>query len=290
MSVTTVAVAARAEVGEGPVWSSGSGELYWVDIPVGVVRRDSPFSGAGAGITLPWSVGAVALRAGGGLFFASSAGFGVIHDRSEPWLYDLRTPFARPGYRMNDGKCDAAGRFWAGGTAIDFRPGGGSLHVVDDAWQVRTELTGLTLPNGMDWSPDGTEFYLADTMQHQVYAFEFDVTSGRLGRRRVVIDFSPERGLPDGLTVDADGSLWIAMWGQGRILQVRPDGGKMASVEVPVHQPSSCAFGGAGYSTLFVTSAREGLAVEDGAIDGSVLAVSDLRVHGRAPYAFGRPG
>jgi len=289
MSVTTVAVAARAEVGEGPVWSSGMGELYWVDIPVGVVRRDSPFSSASARITLPWSVGAVALRAEGGLFFASAAGFGVIDDHSEPWRYDLRAPFTRPGYRMNDGKCDAAGRFWAGGTAIDFRPGGGSLHVVDDEWQVRTELTGLTLPNGMDWSPDGTEFYLADTMQHQVYAFEFDVTSGRLGRRRVVIDFSLERGLPDGLTVDADGSLWIAMWGQGRVLQVRPDGEKMASVEVPVHQPSSCAFGGADYGTLFVTSAREGLAVEDGAVDGSVLAVSDLRVHGRAPYVFGRP-
>jgi sugar lactone lactonase YvrE len=105
----------------------------------------------------------------------------------------------------------------------------------------------------------------------------------------VVIDFSLERGLPDGLTVDADGSLWIAMWGQGRVLQVRPDGGKMASVEVPVHQPSSCAFGGADYGTLFVTSAREGLAVEDGAVDGSVLAVTGLRVHGRAPYVFGRP-
>jgi sugar lactone lactonase YvrE len=140
-------------VGEGPVWSSGPGLLYWVDIPAGIVRRDRPFGSDGACIKLPWSVGAVALRAEGGLFFASAAGFGSIDDSSEPWRYKLRAPFSRPDYRMSDGA--------------------GALHVVDDDWQVRTELTGLTLPNGMDWSPDNTEFYLADTMQHRVFAFEF---------------------------------------------------------------------------------------------------------------------
>jgi sugar lactone lactonase YvrE len=287
--VTTVAVLASAEVGEGPVWSSGPGLLYWVDIPAGIVRRDRPFDGDGAHITLPWPVGAVALRAEGGLFFASAAGFGSIDDSSEPWRYELRAPFSRPDYRMNDGKCDSAGRFWAGGTAVDFTPGAGALHVVGDDWQVRTELTGLTLPNGMDWSPDNTEFYLADTMQHQVFAFEFDLGSGKLGRRRVLIDFGADGGMPDGLTVDAGGSLWIAMWGQGRVLQVRPDGEVMAAVEVPVRQPSSCVFGGADYRTLFVTTAREGLAVDGGAVDGSVLAVSSLDVCGRAPGVFGRP-
>lgn len=284
-----MAVLASAVVGEGPVWSSGPGLLYWVDIPAGVVHRDRPFGSDGAHITLPWSVGAVALRAEGGLFFASAAGFGSIDDSSKPWRHELRAPFSRPGCRMNDGKCDSAGRFWAGGTAVDFTRGAGTLHVVDTNWQVRTELTGLTLPNGMDWSPDNTEFYLADTMQHQVFAFEFDLGSGKLGRRRVVVDFSADGGMPDGLTVDAYGSLWIAMWGQGRVLQVRPDGEVVASVEVPARQPSSCAFGGTDYGTLFVTTAREGLAVDDGAVDGSVLAVSGLEVGGRAPGVFGRP-
>lgn len=287
MSDATVAVAEHAEVGEGPVWSERQGALYWVDIPRGIVRRDVPFADGGAQIELPWSVGAVALRSRGGLVFAGAAGFGLINDLAEPWEYTLDAPFARSGYRMNDGKCDPAGRFWVGGTAVDFARGQGALHVVDESWQVRTELTGLTLPNGLDWSPDGTEFYLADTMQHQVFAFDFDLRSGRLGRRRVLIDFGADRGMPDGLTVDAKGSLWIAMWNQGCLLHVRPNGEVVASIEVPVQHPSSCAFGGAEYDILFVTSAREGLVVEQDAIDGSILALSGMNVRGRAPGTFG---
>jgi sugar lactone lactonase YvrE len=282
MAQVDVTVRAQAIVGEGPVWQPETGVLHWVDIPQGTIFSSVPGSSASAGVQLPWSVGAVALDRDGGLVFAGAAGFGLITDDG----YDLRLPFSRPGERMNDAKVDPAGRFWAGSTAVDFRAGAGALHVVDGGWTHRVARTGFTLPNGLDWSPDGTEFYLADSYQRAVYAYPFDLEDGALGAPRTVLSLDDADGVPDGLTVDADGCLWIAIWGGGRLIRVAPTGELLTTVPMPVRQPSSCAFGGPGLDVLFVTSARDGLDLPDDAVDGSVFEVTGLDVSGLAASRF----
>jgi sugar lactone lactonase YvrE len=230
-------------------------------------------------------VGAVALRSAGGLVFACDAGFGVLDDAGAR----IELEHSRVGERMNDAKVDPAGRLWAGSTALDFAAGRGALHVVDSSWRHEVALTGLTLPNGMDWSPDGKTYYLVDSYQRSLYAFDYVRSSGALGERRVLMTFPETWGLADGLTVDAAGRLWVAVWGGSRLLAISPDGDLLGSIDVPVVQPSSCAFGAAGYRTLFITSARDGLAVDADAADGSVFAVEVDGAYGRPVVAFGAP-
>jgi len=142
-------------------------------------------------------------------------------------------------------------------------------------WTVHTALEGLTLPNGLGWSTDDRTFYLADTMEHVLWAFDFDPESAVLGKRRVLRTFDDSGGMPDGLCVDASGRIWLAMWGGGRIAVLAPDGRLLTEIAVPVRQPSSCAFAGRDLDVLCVTSARDGLGLadDDPAADGSVLAI-----------------
>lgn len=278
-----VVVPATAVVGEGPLWDDDGGLLHWVDIPAGRIHSSDVVTGTTRTLQLPWSVGAIGRMVGGGLVFASEAGFGVADDNATR----LELEYRRPGERMNDAKVDPAGRLWAGSTAMDFGAGRGRVHVVDGDWKHDVVLTGLTLPNGMDWSADATTYYLVDTYQHVLYAFEYAIDDGVLQGQRVLTSFPEEWGLPDGLTVDANGGLWLALWGGSRVLSISPDGEVLGSIELPVRQPSSCAFGGEGYRTLFITTARDGIDVAADAPDGSVLAVEIDGVHGRAPFTFG---
>jgi sugar lactone lactonase YvrE len=191
---------------------------------------------------------------------------------------------------MNDAKCDPHGRLWAGSTQMEFAGGQGALHMLDADWRHKIVLHGLTLPNGLGWSPDGRTFYLIDSIARELNAF--DVTPGgcALSGRRVLTTFGEDAGLPDGMTVDSTGCLWIAMWGGGRIVRVSPEGSVIDVVPVPVAQPSSCAFGGPGLDVLYVTSAREGLDLPPlpaTAVDGSVLAVRGLGVTGLPGTRFG---
>ena len=157
---------------------------------------------------------------------------------------------------MNDAKCDARGRLWAGSTDMDFRPGAGALHVLEPDWSTRVVLEGLTLPNGMGWAPAGDTFYLIDTIESTLQAFAFDAEEARLSEPRLVRRFDPEGGLPDGMCIDSQGRLWVAMWGTGRLLCLSPSGQEIFAVDVPARQPSSCAFAGPRLSRLAVTTAR----------------------------------
>lgn len=193
---------------------------------------------------------------------------------------------------MNDAKCDPAGRFWAGSTAIDFTPGRGALHVLEADGAHRVAVDGLILPNGLDWSPAGDVFYLADTYRHEISAWDYDVTDGALTNRRPFASFNARDGMPDGLTIDVDGCIWVAMWGGHRVIRLDPAGKAIQTIDLPVAQPSSCMFGGPDLDTLFVTSAAEGLQLGDGALDGSVFAIAGLRTQGLpvSRFGVGRPG
>jgi len=258
-----------AQVGEGPVVEQAAGRLVFVDIPQGrLMQADLREPGPATEITrIGMSLGAVAPRRGGGWVAACAKGFGTLRPDGD---FTVEHPvLADPALRMNDAKCDSAGRFWAGSTELSFEPGRGALHCWDPQHGVRTVVEGLTLPNGLGWSPDDTVFYLADSMRHVVLTAEFDVRTGTLGTLRELIHI--DGGLPDGLCVDEDGCLWLAVWGAAEVRRYDPRGRRLATVRFPVSQPSSCAFGADG--VLFVTSAIEGTDAAREPLAGSVFAV-----------------
>ncbi len=232
--------------------------------------------------TLDRHVGAVAPAAGGGYVLAAGAGFLGLSDSGE--IYELAQPEAgRSDVRMNDGACDALGRFWAGTMAYDQSPGAGTLYRLELDGTCTTVLKGLTISNGIGWSPDGTTMYLADSGTGDVDAFDFDLQSGEVADRRTLVHFDAPGVVPDGLTTDEAGGIWIALWGGGAVQQYAPDGRLLATIPLPVERPTSCAFGGPECLALFVTTARDGLdedALARQRDAGRVLRVDGIGVRG----------
>jgi sugar lactone lactonase YvrE len=247
---------------EGPRWHGEAGELLWVDILGSKMHRarvtDDVDPGAMTTLAVDRHVGAVAPAVGGGYVLAAATGFlfldedGAIREMAQP-------EEGHTDVRMNDGACDRSGRFWAGTMAYDESPGAGVLYRLElDATCTRV-LTGLSISNGIGWSPDNTVLYLADSGTRTVDAFSYDESSGNLGAKRTLVHIDEPGVVPDGLTVDTDGGLWVALWGGGAVRRYSPDGQLLLTVELPVDRPTSCAFGGPGEASLFVTTARVGL-------------------------------
>ena len=189
----------------------------------------------------------------------------------------------RPGNRMNDAKCDPSGRLWAGTMPYEAEPGAAALYRYDGK-SVVPVLTEVTLSNGLGWSPDGTVMYHIDSGTQQINAYDFDPATGDLGGRRVIVTVDPAEGMPDGMTVDDDGCLWVAMWGGGEVRRYTPAGVLDRTVALPVTQVTSCAFGGPAGDVLYVTSTAYRLSPAELAaqpLAGSVFAVE--------PGTTGRP-
>jgi sugar lactone lactonase YvrE len=276
-TIVRLAVRAGARVGEGPVWDPGPERLHWVDILAGAVHTSELTTGSTTSRQLPTLVGAASPKRTGGFVAAVTEGFAEVSAE-----YVVRQHILADGIRMNDAKCDPDGRFWAGSTAMDFAAGQGALHVLETDWSTRVVLDGLTQPNGLGWSPDGKTFYLVDSAEREISAF--DAAGNQLAGRRRLCSFA-DGDVPDGLCVDTEGCLWVALWGGGRLVRIAPDGRMLSTLPVPVVQPSSCAFVGPDLDLLCVTSAREGLELPDDAedgtpYDGSVLIVAGLGVSG----------
>lgn len=260
---------ATAEVGEGPIFLGDS--LLWVDIPVGKIHRTHLKSLITQTITLDTRVGAVApFEDGTDFAVACQEGFAIFTQNR----LEIRDPFlGSPDYRMNDAKCDARGRFWGGSCEMSFQPGKGKLHRWQGGDHNRVMVEKLTLPNGIGWNKENSLMYLADSITKKVYVSDFDLADDFLPEFRELI--SIESGLPDGLAVDVDGCVWLAVWGGSRVIKISPQGKILEEHLFPVTQPSSCAFGDDG--TLFVTSARAGLSESDIAsqpLAGSLFTLS----------------
>jgi sugar lactone lactonase YvrE len=189
--------------------------------------------------------------------------------------------------RMNDGKCDPAGRFFAGTMSFDPTPGTGAFYRLDPDLSVTRVLDGVTLSNGLDWSPHQRTLYYIDSMTQGVDAFSFDVRTGRLSDRRRLITIPADVGLPDGMTVDAEGYLWVALHGSGTVRRFSPDGSLERVVRLPVSHVTCCAFGGADYSDLYITSMTYGLEqkIRDEPLAGSLFRCRP-GVRGRPPFRF----
>jgi sugar lactone lactonase YvrE len=258
--VTTEAVACtteQAQLGEGARWDARRGELLWVDILAGRVNRERVAADGGLipvrTYQVPGTVGAVAPVEGDeGWLLAAGMGFAYLTpDGSLRALAEV----APAGTRMNDAACDPQGRFWAG-TKAD-RAGGAALYRLDPNGRTEVMLDGLTISNGLGWSSDGRTMYFAHTTRRVIHAFAFDGERGTISDGRVLVRVDEEVGGPDGLTVDADGDLWVAIFGGGRVRRYSPDGELREELPVPATETTSCAFAGPGLNRLYVTTATE---------------------------------
>jgi len=242
-----------AELGEGPCWDAESQSLYWVDITAERVHRLSA-----AGVHSSWHVGApagaVVPRAGGGLVVAAGNGFLAL-DPLTGTVAELAAAPGQPGTRMNDGKCDRAGRFYAGSMAEDESPGRGSFYKLDTDHSVTEIYTGIGISNGLGWSPDDRLMYYIDSLDYRVDVLDYDPVSGALGERRPFATLGSGDVVPDGLAVDVEGGVWVAVWG-GSIIQRYDAGGRLTGVvRLPAANVTSCAFGGPALDQLYITTA-----------------------------------
>jgi sugar lactone lactonase YvrE len=245
-----------ANHGEGPVWDAVGKRLLCVDMLAGAVIEVAT-DGSTARHELADVVAVVRPRRQGGFVAGIDRGFALLDDdlSMQRRLPDVWTDRS---IRMNEGGCDPAGRFFAGSMDYESAPKRGALYRLDPDLSVHTVLTGVTISNGLEWSADGGTAYYVDTPTHGVDAIDFDAATGAFGARHTAVAIDPADGNPDGLTVDDEGCLWVALWGGSAVRRYRPTGELLATVELPVSQVTACAFGGDELATLFITTSADG--------------------------------
>lgn len=245
---------------EGPVWHDD--RLYWVNINEGRLYRHSPTDDS----TTHWDVGSVlgvALPAAGGWWWTA-------RERDCAWLHETTgkvvpiaasiTPNVPTNLRFNDGFCGPDGHPWVGSAALDGTRETASLYRADATGALNLALPNTTLSNGLGWSPDNTRFYYVDSLAHNLSVFDYDQTSHQISNRRILREFPRDGRVPDGLSIDAAGHIWLAIWGGSVVLHLDGQTGALIDqVDLPVTQVTSCTFGGPDGKTLYITSARTGL-------------------------------
>jgi sugar lactone lactonase YvrE len=274
-------------LGEGPVWSVREQALYWLDIGGKTLYRQS------ASDTHPhaWSLsdhpGCLAELEPNAVAVAMGCGVQRLNTQSGAVELLCAVPQTLAGIRFNDGKVDPRGRFWASTMQNNFGPNGeaiaierkeGTLYRFDPDGAVHTMEENLGIPNTLAWSPDHKRFYFADSLQGQIYVYDYDVDSGDIHNKRLFFD-APGYGIPDGSAIDVDGCVWNARWDGGAILRITPEGQVDRVMTLPVPRPTSCAFGGRGLETLYITSATLGLTptqLSEAPLSGSVFAIHGL--------------
>lgn len=246
--------ALRLELGEGAVWDARADALWWVDSEAGVVYRgevDVRRIGSVERRSFGERVGSVAPAADGGLLVAGERHVHVV-DAAGRVVDSIRVLDDRVHSRLNDSACDPRGRYLVGSVRLDGRSRQERLVSIGSDREVRVVATGITVSNGIGFSPDGTRMYCVDSRPGEVLAFDYDLDTGTATGRHVVLE-SP--GTPDGLAVDADGNLWIAFFGEAKVRCITPDGDVVQVIDVPVPHPTCPAFAGLGLDLLVITTA-----------------------------------
>ncbi len=280
---------ARCSVGENPLFDADRQRLYWIDV------RDTPaihaldlLDGREQHWPMAEDVGSIALAGSGRLLVGLRSGFAFFSIDNGRLAPIVDPEPERPRNRLNDGRCDAAGRYWCGSMNPDSGTADGSLFVLDRALTVRKVRDGYFTPNGLTWSSDGRTMYVADTRRGVIHQHAFDPVAGTLGEPRLFADFGSQPGGPDGATLDAEGGLWWALFDGGCIVRFAPDGHLQKVVRLPVDKPTACTFGGPDGRTLFVTTASRGLGptgLQSQPLAGQVFAL-DVGVAGVPPTVF----
>ncbi len=287
MSISVdVAVPAAAELGEGPVWDATERRLIWVDIEACLIHRYDPLTQVDDHVRVSGRVGYASPRRGGGIALAMEHTLAVTNAGGEPVVVATVEPTAPT--RMNDGNCDSRGRLYAGTMALDERSPVGSLYRLDPDGAIENILQNVTVSNGIDWSLDGETMFYVDSASQSIDAFDFDLTAGRISNRREFVRFSTDDGTPDGITIDAEGCVWVALWGGWAVWRYTADGELDIVVKLPTQNITSAAFGGDRLDELYVTSAREGLTDSEleAQPDAGALFRCRTGVVGRAQHVY----
>ncbi len=260
MTIETV-LDAHATIGESPTWVAEEGALYWIDVKAPALHRYLPAVGATRTWVLTSDVGGFALMEGGSVLVALREGLYRL-DLDTGTLKQLAPPPFDPSlFRFNEGACDTKGRFWVG---VMFDPLDGSppkrperLHSFTLDGGLRIEPDAAELHNGMAWSADGSTFFLSHSYTREIIAFDYDAGGGLLSNRRVFATIPDGQGIPDGAAIDSDGGYWCALHGGSKLRRFNPDGSVDRDIDMPVSQPTMCAFAGEGLATLYITSASD---------------------------------
>lgn len=252
---------ARARLGEGPVWDSTHKLLYWVDIYNHRVNQFNPAIGQNLFFDVKDVVGCIALAGANRLIMAQRHCLAYLNTKTEEITPIMEVEANMLSNRFNDGKCDPQGRFWFGSMS----PGKpqASLYRFDRDGSLHIMETGLTISNGLGWSPDQKTFYLTDSEQQKIYAYDFNAVTGNISNRRVIVNLTGESFYPDGLTIDSKGNIWSAMWDGWCVIRFNPAGEEILRVQLPVKCPTNCTFGGEELKSLYITTASVGLSQED---------------------------
>jgi sugar lactone lactonase YvrE len=254
--IETVA-AVHAQLGEGSFWDAQQKALYWLDIEGKKLFIFHPRSGENRAYDIGEKIGTVVPKRSGGLLLALEGSLAEFIPETGILRKLLPLEADIPENRSNDGKCDPAGRFWIGSMAPEEKTGGASLYRVEKDYSVRRILSDLTISNGLAWNADGTRMYHIDTPTRRVSVFDYDLKTGEICNKKVCLEIPLGRGFPDGMTIDAEGMLWIALFQGWGVSRWDPETGRMLCVvEMPVKNITSCAFGGENLDELYVTSAR----------------------------------
>ena len=276
----------KSILGEGPVWVTQESALYWVDINGRrIFRRDK--TGSVHCWASPMKIGSLAPRSRGGFIAGTDQGIAFVDFQLDRFDVFTNPDEALPDNRFNDGKVDRQGRFWAGTMDNREREASGTLYRVDADLTCTPIDEGYRVTNGPAFSPDGRIMYHNDSARQVTYAFDLD-DAGCAANRREFLRFGKGDGYPDGMTVDAEGCLWIAFWDGWCVRRFSPDGQPIRTIELPVQRPTSCAFGGDELETLYITSARrdlQGTELDRQPFAGGLLA-ADVGVAGIAEVPF----
>lgn len=250
----------RNTLGEGPMWSIREQALYWVDIMGYAFHRWDPASGAHEQYDIGQPVGTVVLRRSGGFVLALKDGL-YFWDKTNGLRLIHNPEPDQPDNRFNDGAVDRQGRFWAGTMSMVGGGAVGALYRLDIDHSVHRMETGITVSNGLGWSPDNKTMYYCDTRPRTIWEYDFDSATGAIENRRefIVVPDAEGEGAPDGLTVDSEGFIWSARWGGWKVCRYDPDGKLEREVRVPAARVTSVMFGGPDLDDLYITSARTGL-------------------------------
>lgn len=274
-------------LGEGPSWDEATQRLYWVDIEGCAVHLYDPSSGLDRTIEVGQMVGCVVPRRAGGVLLAMHHGFYTL-DLATGNLQPILDPEAGlPENRFNDGKCDSRGRLWAGTTRVSHDQPSGALYCLDTDLTCHRRIADVWISNGLAWSADDRTLYFIDSPSGRVDAFDFDIDSGEVSNRRTVIEIPAGTGSPDGMTIDEEGMLWIALWDGWRVTRWDPRAGQLiGEIPMPVARPTSCVFGGPNLDQLYITTARTRLPATSlanqplaGGLFRSVPGVRGVRTH-----------
>ncbi|MGE6363469.1 SMP-30/gluconolactonase/LRE family protein [Bacillus paramycoides] len=257
-------VDAKACLGEGPCWNEKKQILYWVDIIEKKLYLYNPANNTNRMITLDQQIGCVVPYLDNVVLLAMERGFYSLNLNTEKLthIYDPEPNLLKN--RFNDGKCDPAGRFWAGTTDLYGISGAGSLYCLNNNYSVEKKVSHVNTSNGLAWSPDYTYLYFIDTPTKKVVRYHYDIHTGVISNPTDVITFPENDGLPDGMTIDEEGCLWIAHWEGSKITRWNPlTGEQILSIPIPALYVTSCTFGGSNLTDLYITTARTRMTDEE---------------------------